>query len=224
MQVLRDVGENQFEAWSDSGAMTSEGAGMFSFNGGAADGTADYEDPFGWEIDYGFTYDTAQTSTNGPVTAFLDFGLTNNTGADDTFTVVASVPLLQALANTSVTGSVEGGLTDADFANGATLTSNGLNPIYSGLVDGGSALDLLTGGFSTSIGFGSTTIGPDNGAAAGPAIAMTDIGIVITFDLTAGDSANFTAEFTIIGDKIPAPGALALFGLAGLAGTRRRRH
>lgn len=36
------------------------------------------------------------------------------------------------------------------------------------------------------------------------------------------DGANFT-EFRITGDVIPAPGALALLGIAGLCATRRRR-
>jgi MYXO-CTERM domain-containing protein len=219
MQVLRDTGSNQFEAWAETGPMTNLGGGLFGFAGNYEDPT---ENP--WLINYEFQYDTGQTSSGGPLHLFLDFGLVNNTGGTETFTVFAGVPILQALAATSVSGSVEGGLTDSDFANGATLTSVGTDPIYEGLVDGSSALELLTGGFSTSVGFGSTTIGPVNGAAGGPAIAMTDLGIVITFTLTNGDSANFTADFTIDGTKVPAPSALALLGLAGIAGTRRRRR
>jgi uncharacterized protein (TIGR03382 family) len=40
------------------------------------------------------------------------------------------------------------------------------------------------------------------------------------FSLTAGDSASFTSIFVV--EAIPAPGALALMGLAGLRSRRRR--
>jgi MYXO-CTERM domain-containing protein len=40
----------------------------------------------------------------------------------------------------------------------------------------------------------------------------------------AGTSGTWTGSITLIGvEAIPAPGAVALLGLAGLAGSRRRR-
>lgn len=46
------------------------------------------------------------------------------------------------------------------------------------------------------------------------------IGIRLVFELSGGATAGVNGFFTIV----PAPGAIALFGFAGLAGRRRRRH
>jgi uncharacterized protein (TIGR03382 family) len=54
----------------------------------------------------------------------------------------------------------------------------------------------------------------------GPSVAST-LGINHNFTLTDGDNVNFVGSFIV--EEIPAPGGVALFGLAGLAAARRRR-
>lgn len=50
-----------------------------------------------------------------------------------------------------------------------------------------------------------------------------DIGAITLIDGTAGgNTSNFVAPYLAL--QVPAPGVLALLGLAGLAGTRRRRR
>ena len=49
----------------------------------------------------------------------------------------------------------------------------------------------------------------------------TSIGIRLSFDLTPGDSASFTAIFEV--QPIPGPGALPLLVFGLLRGRRRRR-
>jgi MYXO-CTERM domain-containing protein len=48
------------------------------------------------------------------------------------------------------------------------------------------------------------------------------IGIQLDFILSAGDSVAITSYFQV--DPVPAPAGLALLGLAGLGGRRRRRE
>jgi hypothetical protein len=47
------------------------------------------------------------------------------------------------------------------------------------------------------------------------------IGILLDFDLTAGDSASFTAIFEVL---IPAPAGLPILAALGLVAGRRRRR
>ena len=54
--------------------------------------------------------------------------------------------------------------------------------------------------------------------APGPE-ALGEIGVVISFSLTAGEQMSFTSVFNVV----PAPGGLAVFGLAALVFRRRRR-
>ena len=55
----------------------------------------------------------------------------------------------------------------------------------------------------------------------GPPEALEHIGIRIDFFLSAGDSITSTSFFVL--EPLPAPGAIALLGVAGLLGSRRRR-
>jgi hypothetical protein len=186
-----------------------------------------YEDPDAqWDLDYHWEYDSDTTLSpgTGGASAFATFGLTNNTGGFETFTVTAFVPLLQVLSDVSTAGDVEGSLADSNFDGSSLLTDSG-KEIYGGLIDSTVWLTLMDDPFSFAAPpFGSDEFGPFAGAGAGPALADTDIGIEITFDLSPGDSVQFTANFIVEGMVVPAPGAVALLGLAGLAGTRRRRR
>ena len=97
---------------------------------------------------------------------------------------------------------------------------------------------LQVGGFSN---LGATErISWSNGGSSAPGTTVIDtvtLGTALVFTGSASDAAvwlgngyntttsgTWTGSITLIGvEAIPAPGAVALLGLAGLAGSRRRR-
>ena len=85
----------------------------------------------------------------------------------------------------------------------------------------------LTGGELTIPKDGFVQLFVDDGSVVVPSQGtwfLQDIGTSVgSSDPTIGSAAGFTHAFDIQGKKVPAPGALALFGLAGLAAARRRR-
>jgi hypothetical protein len=98
----------------------------------------------------------------------------------------------------------------------AGLTAERRERVVGSLLDGasGSASTFLSGTFGESA-FGDYPILPGQEIGG----ASTNYGFMIEFTLSAGDSAGFTASMAI---ATPAPGALAIFGLGGLARRRRR--
>jgi MYXO-CTERM domain-containing protein len=76
----------------------------------------------------------------------------------------------------------------------------------------------------------SLSAGPGVGDSFGSGSPVFDVGsavaneieLRITFTLTPGDHASFNSTFLVLPGPIPAPGALALMGLAGLVASRRR--
>jgi uncharacterized protein (TIGR03382 family) len=152
--------------------------------------------------------------------------VTNNTLVTQTFSLTVSAPT-GPIANACIGGSISGSVTDNN-GDGATLETAPGTALYQALIDGGTAATLLDDPFSVTTGsFLTAIVGP---ASFGdpipsqpylPGVAAS-IGITITFTLSAGDSAGFTSIF-VVEECIPAPAALALFGVAGLVGSRRRR-
>ena len=142
------------------------------------------------------------------------------------FTTVYSLTItLPTTTNVStlIGGSVAGGLT-TDTAGGALTDAGG--PVWSALIDNNVVATMLNNPFSVSLpGAGSAGIGPESFGAPIPSLpapaVASSIGIRLTFSLTPGDQASFTSVFVV--KPIPAPAGLALLGVAGLLGGRRRR-
>lgn len=153
--------------------------------------------------------------------------VTNTTMFTQTYSLTVVLPISQMIANACIGGSISGSVTDLN-GNGATLASPAGGAVYTALVDGVAAQQLLTDPFSVSTGnWQSATVGPASFGNPIPSLpyapgVLNSIGITISFTLSAGDSATFTSIF-VVEECIPAPAALALFGLAGFAGSRRRR-
>lgn len=96
-------------------------------------------------------------------------------------------------------------------------------PIWNYLINGANATSLFQPNFNFGLsgpGTNSTSanlVAGQTGPLAG--ISPTSIGIRLDFDLTPGETVTFNGAFAFV----PAPGCLALLGLAGLTGSRRRR-
>ena len=205
---------------SEFGSSWSNPNGTYSYDGSQEFGGFD----FGWNVLAG--------AGDFPASVIANFVVTNNSGADQTFSItVNSAPLATPggvdLASTLIGGSVTGSVTDLN-GDGASLSA--VSPdgsLYSALFNTDTVATLGDDPFSASAGvFESNTVGPEEfgspiPSAVGPAFANGDsIGITLEFVLSAGDSASFTSVFVV---DVPAPAGLALLGVAGVVSRRRRR-
>lgn len=156
-----------------------------------------------------------------------NFVVTNNSATTQTYTIQVLLPYT-ATGPFCIGGSVTGSLTDLN-GNGASLSSVAGGSIYSAIIDNSVVHTLLDSPFTTNAAaFQSAVVGPADFGTPIPSLPYnadisTNIGINLTFTLSAGDAASFTSIFVVEPGCIPAPGALAMLGVAGLLGGRRRR-
>ncbi len=202
--------------WQTDAEGQSRGDGSFAFEGGAS--TAN------WVLDYNVIGDPDPFIIANTV-------VTNISAVTQTFQLFVTLPIFPTIPGQSVMGgSIQGGLT-ADAGGGVLSSALGMS-IYQAMIDGfviGSPATLLDDPISISAGaFGSNSFTPEAfgdmpfiPSAAGPP-ALVSIGIMLTFSLTAGDSASFTSIF-VVEPVIPGPGAMALVAVAGVFSSRRRR-
>ncbi|MDA1008288.1 MAG: hypothetical protein O2800_04705 [Planctomycetota bacterium] len=105
--------------------------------------------------------------------------------------------------------------------NGASLSNFGGASLYAGQVDGTQLLSLFNAPFAYSAAAGgSTAIGPESGSGSGLGGYASELGVQLSFTLSAGDSVSFTGHWNVV--PVPAPSALALCAAVGLFGRRRR--
>jgi hypothetical protein len=171
-----------------------------------------------------WNFNGANSNETSPVFLSGNFTFTNTglvTTFFDVFVNLETFPI--GRTSSLVGGSVAAGLT-AD-GDGGTLSSLGETPVWTSYVDAAQIAALLPGPISTSAGpFGSATLGSDQFGVPIPSMVGPALGnsmtIRLRFSLTAGDQASFTSVFVL--QSVPAPAGLALLGLAGLTGRRRR--
>lgn len=152
----------------------------------------------------------------------LNFNLTNTSGALGFYSTSLTVAATPVAAPSTYQGGISGSIGDnSTNFDGALLTAFP-GPFYTSFVNGLPLHVLYPAGSQIIEPFGGLTAdipainyGPFGG---GPAV-LTTIGIRNDFSLTADDSVGMVSRF----DIIPAPGAGAMFGLAGLVAFRRRR-
>ena len=91
--------------------------------------------------------------------------------------------------------------------------------MWEALTDGTEVASLFDHPSELSFTGPGTTSSSANLPAGSVGDVATSIGVNLNFTLSPGETLGITGNFTIA----PAPGALALLGIAGLAGRRRRR-
>ncbi|MGA9032856.1 MAG: PEP-CTERM sorting domain-containing protein, partial [Sulfuricaulis sp.] len=154
-----------------------------------------------------------------------NFTLTNTSGSIQTYSLGATIGVSPTIPIGAMQGSIGFTLTDNNN-NGATLTTSGAS-IYQGSIDGNVARTLWDPTTSFTAPFASTSSSTYFGfptREAAPESIDSNIGILITFSLTPGDSASFTSNFDVV--PVPVPAAVWLFGsgLLGLFGLSRRKR
>lgn len=161
-----------------------------------------------------------------PILGF-DFGFLNDTGEDQVFNIVVSLPVAPFAGATKIGGSIGGSITDLNEDGYASLASVGSDAIYQATIDGATWLTLFDAPYLSEVNEVGATIdlGPDADGLPGPTkdgpVVVNDlISIELTFALSAGDFANFNGIFIV--QYVPAPaGALLLLGVSAF---RRRRN
>lgn len=181
------------------------------------DGTFHYTGNYSYAQHWGVNWNVS--GNEDPfVTNF--FTVTNNQSFTDLFTLTVTLPI-SALGPTTINlGSISGTVTDNNN-NNAFVTAPTGGSIYTALIDGSSVHTLMSDPFSEDAG-GAMLTGPVGPAAFGPTggpAAASTIGITVSFLLSPGDSASFTAFFSV---EVPGPAGLPLIALFGLVGRRRR--
>jgi MYXO-CTERM domain-containing protein len=155
---------------------------------------------------------------------FVDatINVTNNTQATQTYTIFMPLPIVAVGPNAQLDGSVSASLSSQSFITPALLATNGIDSIYQASINGTVVKTLWDPGYSLAAAplaaAGDTT---NFANLIGPAVVANTIGVQLRFTLSAGDSASVTGIFNIT--NVPGPASLAVFGLFGLAGGRRRR-
>ncbi|HEY8153637.1 MAG TPA: PEP-CTERM sorting domain-containing protein [Myxococcota bacterium] len=153
----------------------------------------------------------------------------NNLISSQQYTLLFTLPTGPIGPSTLSGGSVQGGVTD-NTGDGATLSTAGAGTaFYKGLIDGASApartlypeFASYSAGAFLSNNVPSAAFGTPIPSLPSPAV-VANIGIMLDFILTPGDSASFTSNFVVV---VPEPStALTLgLGLIGLAIAGRRR-
>ncbi len=185
-----------------------------------------------WWNYQGFATDFASGVTlnfnlNGDPDPLISGNLTVENPFLPTVDVVLQVllPIAPQLTNGSeMQGSAAIGLT-TDSGGGSISSINNV-PLWQGLIDGapvGPSASMFFDPFVLqNAGLGSSSSSANFGlpnAIAGPDV-LNNIGIEIAFALTQNDQASITSVFNVV----PAPGAIALLGVAALMTRRRRRR
>lgn len=149
------------------------------------------------------------------------FNITNTQATAQVFTVTVLLPIVPQLPISSGIGSVSGSLLDSNDSGASFVGTIAGVPLYEAIIDGSTVMTLYDDPYSLAIGTPTANLPT---AGFGPSVfpgASAVIGVRNTFVLSPGDTFQAVSYFFI--NAVPTPGALALFGVAGVTVMRRRR-
>jgi len=179
-----------------------------------------------WNAYYNFNASSSVSGASASAYQTGSFSITNLTSGTVTYLITLALP-------TEVVGAQVGTYTFNGSVSGTLITSGQgrLETVGSGsslwtAQTGGSAVETLFDDpfFVQRSSQGATNFGSRSfSAVVSPEFGDT-IGMMFSFRLSAGSTASFSTSLNGSGTAIPAPGALALLGCAGLVGNRRRRR
>ena len=153
---------------------------------------------------------------------FGNVSLRNTTASTQDYIFTFTLPVSPIPAPSQLNGSMAIAGT-ADATAGA-ISSTSPDAVYSALIDGATVKTIAPHPFSLGIAaLGSSVFTDGFGLPtpiAGPAVA-TDIGIKLHFNVTPGDLAGITSQFTA--SPVPEPTALLGLAIGGLVLSRRRK-
>ncbi len=140
--------------------------------------------------------------------------ITNTTNATQIYTVTVTLPTTFPGPNI-ISGNVRSDVIDGGGDPGATLASVTGFPVYSAQIDFATVATLQNDPFSV--------VAPPAGSASSPASfgpsinavpVTSNIGIMLRFSLTAGDTASILSRFDVV--AIPEPASFTLLLVAAL--------
>lgn len=178
-----------------------------------------------------FNNDVGGVATGGGSFVTANIVVTNNDQFNtQNFSLLMTLPVNRALVTPLERGSIVGTVTDLTLDDATVFAPVG-GQIYTPMIDGVAEAPgfLMADPFSQNAGGAlfTSTVGPADFGVPSPVLANagavnSTISIRLDFDLTGGDSAQFTAIFEVL--PIPGPGGLPVLAALGLLAGRRRRR
>lgn len=162
---------------------------------------------------------TSYSVVNGVETAYVSGGFTiKNNNATTPLVLDLSVLMAGSMgAGATYAGSAGGQGVNFSFSPGSLGAVSGA-PVWAGLVNGSQVGGVITS-TQTVNPFSLASFAPQsfNGSAGS---VTSGVGMRLRLSISAGMESSFSGAFSV---SVPAPGAVALAGAAGLLGGRRRR-
>lgn len=179
-----------------------------------------------WNAYYNMNASSTVSGASASAYQTGSFSITNLTAGTVTYLITLALP-------TDVAGPQTGSYTFNGSVSGTLITSGQgrLETVGAGTSlwtaqTGGSVVDTLFDDpfLVQRSSQGATNFGSQSFTGVASSSFGDTIGMTFSFRLSAGSTASFTTSLNGSGTAVPAPGALALIGCAGLVRNRRRRR
>lgn len=215
LQLLVNTGSFGKSFSLSPNSVSSGGVGSYvgSVNGGANT----------WNFNYNFSAASGADAAAQSGT----FSISNLSGAERTYNIRLTLPTESA---GTLTGLFNGSLSGTLITSGAGyMRSVTATPMWVALTDTVTVGQLFTAPVNiVRTGSGATSMGAQSFGGTAPSAPSPVFGSTIAINLNFTLSANATASFSSalggVSVPIPAPGAFALLGAAGVFVPRRRRR